>query len=196
MDHDFQVDIDEFISHQDEREFWFRLPASSIGRRNAWKFRARRPNLFDRASMNYLPTHLQDDVWRKLRQFQRDAQKLQDAGTDAKSMNEQLANNEANLKVADLFCTIGFVDPTLVLDAKDENTAQRVLHVERVKPEDRIAYLMACNDADSEQAKLFERFRGESVPDASRGDHGTVATPAPLRPAGDAGEPRPEHDPV
>lgn len=170
----FGFDIDEFLEHRKEQEFTFPLFASSIGRRTTFRVKARRLTLMDRASLGFLPDHLQNDVWRQLKAASREMQKLQDSGAEPGDINEALANNDANLRVANIFCVHGIIEPKFVADKRDERPQDGVLHVEWIAPEDRIAFMIACNDADSEQARHFATFRAESTDDVPRRQGGEV----------------------
>lgn len=183
----FTFEIDDFLEHRNEREFIFPLVASSIGRKKQFQARVRRLQLMDRASIGFLPDHLQNEAWRQLRAANQEIQKRQDAGDDPQDINEALANNDAMLQLADLFCQYGFVEPQIVVDAADENVSAGRLHAGRFAPEDRIAYLIACNDAHSEQAKLFETFRHQREGAPQSGHDGEVAPVATIGPAGHPG---------
>jgi hypothetical protein len=89
--------------------------------------------------------------------------------------------------VANILCVYGIVEPRFVLDKAQERTSEGVLHVEWIAAEDRIAYMIACNDADSEQARLFRTFRDEPAHDVPGGQDGEVLGREGIRPAGDAG---------
>ena len=182
----FAFNVSDFLEHRAEREFTFPLHASSIGRKGVFEVRAHRLNLMDRASLGFLPDHLQNDVWQRLRAAARDIQKLQEQGGQPKDINEALANNDKMLAVANLFCRYAFIEPRLVLDVAEEDAERGVLHVDRIAPEDRIAFMIACTDADSEQARLFRTFRREPADDVPARQGGEVVPPAPIRPAGDA----------
>lgn len=182
----FRFEIDEFIQHRSEREFTFPLHASSIGRKALFKAKVRRLNLMDRATIGHLPDHLQNDVWKQLRAASREIEQARDAGRDPQNITEALANNDAMLNLANIFCRYGFVEPSLTLNAREEDLASGVLHVDRIAPEDRIAYMWACNDADSEQARYFATFRDEARADVPDRQDGEVLGREALRPVGDA----------
>lgn len=181
----FTFAIDDFLAHRSEREFTFPLHASSIGRKAIFKARVRRLNLMDRATIGHLPDHLQNDVWKQLRAASREIEQARDAGRDPQSITEALANNDAMLGVANIFCRHGFIEPALTLDAREEDAAAGVLHVDRIAPEDRIAYMIACNDADSEQARYFATFRDEARGDVPARQGGEVLGREAIRPVGD-----------
>lgn len=182
----FAFDIQDFIDHRAEREFTFPLHASSIGRKGTFDVRCRRLNMMDRAAIGQLPSDLQNEVWTQLKAAARNIAKLQDDNVEARDINEALANNDKMLAVADLFCKYGWIEPRVVLTEREEDTRAGVLWVGRFAPEDRIAYMIGCQDADSEQARHFRTFRGEgpgadAVPDRQGGE---VVQRAPERPAG------------
>lgn len=185
----FRFDIDDFIEHRAEREFTFPLHASSIGRKGVFEVRAHRLNLMDRASLGFLPDHLQNDVWQRLRKAAKDIADLQEKGGQPKDINEALANNDKMLAVANLFCRYAFVEPQVVLDPAEEDVRAGILHVDRIAPEDRIAFMIACTDADSEQARLFATFRREPDDAVPGRQGGEVVSRAPERPAGDSRAP-------
>lgn len=180
----FAFEIDDFIQHRSEREFTFPLFASSIGRRTTFRVKARRLSIMDRASLGFLPDHLQNEVWKQLKAASRELQKMQDAGAEPKDIHEALANNDANLRVANIFCIYGIIEPTFVADKRDEDPSQRKLHVEWIAPEDRIAFMIACNDADSEQARHFATFREERTDAVPNRQGGEVLGDTPIRIAG------------
>ena len=155
----FTFDIQDFIDHRAEREFTFPLHASSIGRKGVFEVRCRRLNMMDRAAIGQLPSDLQNEVWTQLKAAAREVNAVQERGGEAKDINEALANNEKMLTVADLFCRYGWIEPSVVLTEREEDTARGVLWVGRFAPEDRIAYMIGCQDADSEQARHFRTFR-------------------------------------
>lgn len=182
-------DIDEFLEHEEQRRenvFTFPLHVSSIGRSKIWKVVARRVSIMDRASLDLLPDTLQDEVWKSLKRMEKEREKLQKAGAEVKSIHQALANNASFLRTADTFVSVAFVDPKIVLDKSQEDPRARVLHIDRVAEEDRIAFLLACQDGDSEEARKFELFRPESESDVPGRDDGAVVEDAPVRPAGDA----------
>lgn len=192
-------DIDEFLEHEEQRRenlFRFPLHVSSIGRSKIWKVVARRINIMDRASLDMLPNHLQDEVWKALRRMDKEREKLQRAGQEPQNIRQALANNESYLRVADTFVSVAFMDPKITLDKAKENPAERTLHIGRIAEEDRIAFLLACQDGDSEEARQFELFRPESEGDVPAGHDGPVVEDAPERPVGDAGAGHPGLHPV
>jgi hypothetical protein len=187
----FAFDIQDFIEHRAEREFTFPLHASSIGRRGTFEVRCRRLNMMDRAAIGQLPSDLQNEVWTQLKAAAREINTLQEKGGEAKDINEALANNDKMLAVADLFCRYGWIEPSVVLTEREEHTAAGTLWIGRFAPEDRIAYMIGCQDADSEQARHFRTFRrsgagADAVPHRQGGE---VVPGAPERPAGYPAEP-------
>ena len=76
-------------------------------------------------------------------------------------------------------------DPKVTRDPAKEDHAAGVMWVGRFKGADRIAYLIGCNNADSEQAKLFRIARDESGDDVSDREDREVVQDAPERPARD-----------
>ena len=187
----FEFDIDDFIAHRNEREFTFPLHASSIGRRGIYKIKCRRLNLMDRASIGFIPEHLQDDVWRQLRAAARDVNKMIEQGIEPKNVNEALANNDKHLALADIFCEYGWIEPRVTTDPRREvlSGENRIVRVERFAPEDRIAYMHACNDADSADARHFRTFRDEAGDDVPDRQGGEVLGQAPERSAGNSPAP-------
>lgn len=178
--------IDEFLAHQEHDTFTFPLHASSIGRKEIFRVTCRRLEVTDRASLNFLPNKLQNQVWSQLRSTQREIAARQEAGQEPKDINEALANIEDNIRIADLICEYGWIDPKVTRDPAKEDTANGVVWIGRFKGADRIAYLVACNDADSEQARHF-RITSERPDDAvSDRQGGEVVPNATVRPAGDA----------
>lgn len=175
--------LDEFVEHQERRAttpFLFPLYASSVGRKRVWKALVRRLTIMDRASIGHLPDHLQNFVWSQLKVVQKEQERLRDQGEEPRDINEALANNDQNVRAANIYCHAAFVDPTIVLEPREENLAARTLHIDRIAVDDRIAFLLACNDAASEQGRLFETFRPESGADAP--DRGVVPmAPQPIR---------------
>lgn len=183
-------DLDAFLTHQEESKdlpLKFPLHASSVGKRDVWKVLTRRLSMINRAEVAFLPDHLQAFVWEQLKVSQKEIEKARKKNFEPRTMNEALANNENLLKVADLFVMAAFVDPQIVLNKEDEDINQRKLHIDRIQPEDRMAFWIACRDAESEQARLFETFRPEPANDAPRGNDREVLGRQALRSVGDAG---------
>lgn len=175
--------LDEFVEHQERQRtmpYLFPLYASSIGRKKVWKVLARRLTIMDRASIGHLPDHLQNFVWSQMKEVQKEVERRQELGEEAKNIQEALANNDQNIRMANLYCHAAFVDPTIVLNQREENLSERKLFVDRVAAEDRIAFMLGCNDAAGEQGRLFETFRPESGVDAPDRDVVPVA-PQPIR---------------
>lgn len=174
--------LDEFVAFQERKKttpYLFPLHASSIGRKTVWKALVRRLTLMDKASLGHLPSHLQNFVWSQLKAIQKDIDRLQEAGQEPKDIQEALANNDQNIRAANLYCHAAFVDPQIVLNQHEENLSERKLHVERIAVEDRLAFIIGCNNANGEQARLFETFRPESRADAP--DRGTLpVAPEPV----------------
>lgn len=187
--HDFSFDIQEFIDHRSSQEFIFELPASSIGRKSRFKARCRRINMMDRTSIGYLPSHLQEEVWQRLRKAASEIRDLQERGAEAKNINEALANNDKMVQVGSLLCRYAFIEPKITLDPNEEDLSNGVLHVDRIAAEDRVAFMIACNDATSEQAGLFSTFRGRSTDAMADRQGGEVVPDAAQRPAGDTPHP-------
>ena len=188
---DFTFDIQDFIEHRSEREYTFPLHASSIGRKGVFEVRCRRLNMMDRAAIGQLPSDLQNEVWTQLKAAAKEINALQEKGSEAKDINEALANNDKMLAVADLFCKYGWVVPAVVLTEREEDTRAGVLWVGRFAPEDRIAYMIGCQDADSEQARHFRTFRSaragdDAVPHRQGGE---VVSAAPERHPGHSAQP-------
>lgn len=174
--------LDDFVEHQERKRttpYLFALHASSIGRKKVWKVLARRLTIMDRASIAHLPDHLQNFVWNQLQSIQKETERMREAGEEPKNIQEALANNDQNIKAANIYCHAAFVDPQIVLNQHEENLAERKLFVERIAAEDRIAFMIGCNDADGEQARLFETFRPAPAPDALDRDVVSVA-PEPI----------------
>lgn len=180
-----QFPIDEFLKHQTYDTFKFPLHAGSIGRKTPFEVTCRRLEVTDRASLGFLPSNLQDRVWKQLKQTVREITERENAGQEAKDINEALANIDDQLKVADILCEYGWIDPKVTRDPAKEDHAHGVVWIGRFKGADRIAYMLACNNADSEQARLFRVIRDESDSDVPDREGGEVVPDAPERPAGD-----------
>lgn len=181
--------IDEFLKHQTHDTFTFPLHASSIGRKEIFKVTCRRLEVTDRASLAFLPDKLQNRVWTQLRSAQREISERQEAGQAPKDINEALANIEDTLKIADILCEYGWIDPKVTRDPAKEDTARGVLWVGRFKGADRIAYMIGCNDADSEQARHFRILRDEPDDDVPGGEDREVVPAAPERHPGNTAQP-------
>lgn len=181
--------VDEFLRHQTHDTFTFPLHASSIGRKDVFRVTCRRLDITDRASLAFLPDQLQNKVWSQLRATQREINERQDAGQTAEDINDALANVDDTLRIADILCEYGWVDPKVTRDPAKEDTTAGTLWVGRFKPADRVAYLLGCNDADSEQARHFRVLRDEPNGDVSGREDREVVPDAPERPAGAAAQP-------
>src|SRR5690606_4989632 len=195
-EHNFRFDIQDFIDHRSSQEFTFDLPASSIGRKSRFKARCRRINMMDRATIGFLPTHLQNEVWTQLRSAANEIRKLQESGAEAKDVNEALANNDKMVRIGSLLMRYAFIEPKIVLNPSEEDLANGVLHVDRIAAEDRVAVMIACNDATSEQAGLFSTFRERPADAVSDRQGGEVVPDATQRPAGDPAPPLPAGAPA
>ena len=186
----FQFDAEAFVEEQREGEYFtFPLHASSIGRKTPRKALCRHLTLMDRASIGHLPTHLQDEVWSRLRKAARKIAEMQEQGATPQNIHEALANNDKMLEVANTYVRYGFVKPEITLSKAKDDPANGVLYIDWVKPQDRIAFMIACNDPGSEEFRRFERFRSESRDAVSDREGGEVVPDAPERPAGDAPQP-------
>lgn len=186
---DFAFDIDEFIAHRAEGEFTFPLHASSIGRRALFKVRCRRLNIMERASIGHLPDAMQNEVWKQLRSAGRKINELVEKGQSPENIAEAMAQNDKFVSAADVFCVNGWIEPKVVLHERDEDRSRGVLWIGRFAKEDRIAYMWACGDADSDQAKHFETFRSRPDDDVPGREGGEMVPDAPVRFAGSAGDP-------
>lgn len=191
---DFTFQIDEFIEHQHERTFTFPLYASSVGRKDVFKAVVHRLSLMDRASIGHLPDTLQNEVWLNLKDAQKDIQKMSDEGTEPKDITEALARTDKYARAANLYCEAAFIKPKITVDKRKEDLDNGVMHVERINAEDRIQFMLACNDAESEAARRFVRFREQSTSDAPVGDTVDVAGRAPVTDIATGREPDTGHD--
>lgn len=192
-------DIDEFLDHADKRRenlFKFPLHVSSLGRSKIWKVVCRRISIMDRASLDMLPNHLQDEIWKALRRMDKEREKMQRAGREPQNIRQALANNESYLRVADTFVSVAFLDPKITLDKSKENPGERTLHIDRIAEEDRIAFLLGCQDGDSEEARQFELFHPESEGTVPAGNNGPVVEDASVGSVGDEGTGHPGLYPV
>ena len=181
----FEFDAEAFVEEQQEGEYFtFTLHASSIGRKTPRKALCRYLSLMDRASLAYLPSHLQDEVWSRLRKAARKIAELQEQGASPQNIHEALANNDKMLEVANTYVRYAFVKPQITLSKAEHDPANGVLHIDWVKPQDRIAFMIACNDPGSEEAQRFETFRPESRDDVSDRQGSEVVPDAPVRVAG------------
>lgn len=195
----FEFDVEAFVEEQQgDGYFTFPLYASSIGRKTVRRALCRRLNMMDRASLGYLPDHLQNDVWHQLRKAGRKIEDLQQKGAQPKNIHEALANNDAMLRVANLFVRYAFVKPQITLVREEHDPARGVMYIDWVKPEDRIAFMIACNDATREEARYFETFRPEPDDDVQDREGGEVLETDTERPDRDTGHPiqfsAPVHD--
>lgn len=191
--YDFTFDVEAFLDEQDaqeasgqERLLTFPLHATSIGKPGIQRILCRRLNLMDRASISYLPSELQNTVWKQLRKASEELQRLQTQGATPKDINEAMANNDKMLAVADVMCEYGWVKPRVVRDRSREDRHAGVLWVGRFKGEDRIAYMIGCGDADSEQARHFRDAPARSDDDAPDRENREVLEYPTERAAGDA----------
>lgn len=193
---DFSFAIDDFLEHRQQREFTFPLHASSIGRRGIFEVRCRRLNIMERASLADLPDALQNEVWTQLRAAGRKIQELQDKNKTPENITEAMAQNDKFVEAADVFCVNGWIEPRVVLSEREEDPSRGVLWIGRFAKEDRIAYMWACGDADSAQARHFKTFRHRPDGDVPGRQGGEVVPDAAQRPAGDATGPVQFHAPV
>jgi len=183
---EFSFPIEEFLEHQENDTFTFPLHASSVGRRGLFRVKCRRLEVTDRASLAFLPEKLQNKVWQNLRSTQREIEKRQQAGMEPKDINEALANIDDQVKLADIICEAGWIEPRVTRDPAKHDPANGVIWIDKFKRADRIAYLIACNNADSEAARHFRVFRDEPHDDVPGGQDREVLERPPLRPVGDA----------
>lgn len=174
---EFDFAIDHFIEHQESlanRPLKFTLTASSIGRKSPFKATVRRLTMVDRASLGDMPEDAANFVWKRLQKLKGEMDELTDAGATPKDITEQFAQNDKHIQAANLFCVAGFVDPTLVLEPEREDIARRRFHVSRIQVEDRLAFMLACQDADSAFARRFELFRDAPAGDVPADPQGAV----------------------
>lgn len=182
--------IDEFLAHRQIDTFTFPLHASSVGRGDdVFEVTCRDLQIMDRASLGFLPSKLQDEVWQQLKRTQAEISERQKAGQEPKNINEALANIDDQLRIADLICEYGWLDPKVTRDPAKHDPANGVTWIGNVAASDRIAYMIACNDKDSEQAKYFRSVRDESNGDVPGREGGEVVPDAAQRPAGDPAHP-------
>lgn len=193
--YDFSFDVDAFLAESDaelegrERLYTFPLHATSIGKPSVQRIKCRWLNLMDRSSIGHLPSEMQNTVWKQLRRAGDDLQALQRQGASPKDINEAWANNDKMLAVADLMCEYGWVEPRVVRDRSREDRHAGVLWIGRFRGPDRVAYMIACGDADSEQARHFRDAPERPDDDVADRQGGEVVSDAAQRPAGDTPQP-------
>ncbi len=183
--------IDEFLEHREHDTFTFPLNASSIGRGEPFRVTCRWLQIMDRASLGFLPGKLQNRVWSQLKATQREVEKRQAAGQEPKDITEALANIDDQLKVADILCEYGWLDPKVTRAPEKESRDAGVIYIGRFAAADRIAYLLGCNDTDGEQARHFRVFRNESRDDVPGGEDREDVGQAAERGPGDGSTPVP-----
>lgn len=155
-------DIKSFIEDQKADTYTFPLHRSSYGMKEPRRVTCKAIDLFERASLGHLPQKMQDEFFANVESVQEEIKRQQRSGKAGDSLMDKLAEHDTLVKQADKFCVAGWVDPKVVEDQAAENLTSGVMWVGRVKRQDRIAYMVACMDADGEQAKHFELFRDEA----------------------------------
>lgn len=177
--------LESFVDLQERKKnkpMTFPLHASSIGHKTVQKALVRRLTLLDDAENGTLPDALQNEALAAVRKLHRAQEKSSAAGEGSDAVMEQ-SNRALLIDAANKVVRAGFIDPQIVLDAADEDLANRKMHISRIDREDRISFFVACQDGNSEQARLLG-FREESASDVPGRDNGAVAAVAPVRPAG------------
>ena len=138
-----------------ENGYTFPLAATSIVQGTDLTARVRRLSTTDRASINALPTAIQETVWAGIQKF---ADMVNDGGKPD-SLIEAATRNDEIRKAADGFCIAAFIEPRLVATEADLTGNPGAYLVSDIEAEDRISFMYACLDADSAQAKQLKTFR-------------------------------------
>lgn len=173
-----------FRQKQIELGYEFPLSASSMGKAEVWKARVRRISLMDRGAIDMLHPLVQGQIWEGLKVLREETRRRnRDGIDDPESLLEVLANNERILPAADAFCVASFIDPILVLHPSDLARFPDAYLVTDIAPEDRVAFFLACSDADSEAAKKLKLFRpsGKSAIDVESPAQGEADAPIAVR---------------
>jgi hypothetical protein len=159
----FRDALNKHLADQVELGFEFTLAAASIGAKEPFKVRTRRINMTDKLALE-LPSHLQELVFEGYRTVREAAKRIQNDNEDPQSLQEMVTNNTRSLPAANALCVVSFIHPKVVETESEERNSNDpdTVWVERLPAEDRIAFLVACADSSSEQAKRLTLFRPES----------------------------------
>jgi len=158
----------EMIAHktnQQKNGFEFPLSATFLGipEDEQPKARVRRISLSSQASIDQIPSHLQDAVNRGLEELAEVQKRVREDGTSTETLRDRISNNEAILPAANAYCLAVFIEPRLTeheADATDE-----IWWVEDLAAEDRLDIFYANLNADSAAAKKFRIYRPKPVID-------------------------------
>lgn len=174
----------ELLAHrknQRELGYDFALSATCLGLpEEEWiKARLTRISLRDAASIDQIPTHLQDIVNRGLQELEVTQKKIQDEGvTEPETLQDRARNNEHVKAAARAYCLATFIDPPLVERTEDLQKPgnEDAWVVDDVDADDQNAIFFGNLDADSSAAKKFRIHRPQSVIDVGHSPARPVAT--------------------
>lgn len=171
MTTDFQLisrdALAEFRRQRQELGFTFDLPATSLGLPEMIKARVMRLSLLDKAAVQRLPQDAQEKVWAGLKAVRDERKKLERSGDleqEPESLLEASMRNERIVPAANAYCIASFVAPKLTDDLRKVDN--ETWHVDDIELEDRVSFYLACNDADSDQAKKLKLFRPSGTVEA------------------------------
>ena len=155
--------------------FEYELTATSLAMEEPQIARVRRITLTDQASIDQIPTDLQQIVNDSLDYIEQDQKKLlAQGGASTDTLKDRARNSTRFLPGADAFCLATFVDPVLFVSEEEADAfersqkpddTRRVWTLDLVEVEDRLDWFWACLDADHQAAKKLKLFRDRSAID-------------------------------
>lgn len=175
----------EHRRRQQEDGFTFPLAATSVGMDDLIHARVRRLNTTDRASIEMLPTAVQDTVFSGMKAFEKEQKAAEEAGKP-ESLGEVVLSNQRVLLAADAVCMAAFIEPVLVKSETELSQHPGAWLVSDIAEEDRISFFMACADADSASARQLKTFRPKPTESVPAGPVGGLAAFPTVGPDGAA----------
>ena len=175
----------EHRRRQQEDGFLFPLAATSVGMDETLQARVRRLNTTDRASIEMLPSAVQDTVFSGMKAFEKEQKAAEEAGKPG-SLSDVVLSNQRVLLAADAVCIAAFIEPKLVATEDELAANPGAYTVNDIAAEDRISFFMACADADSASARQLKTFRHKPAESVAAGATGGLASFPTIGPDGAA----------
>ncbi len=148
----------------------------------------RRLSLQSAATLDLIPTNLQDVVNEGLAELERIQKKNEAEGTNTDTLRDRISNNTSILPAADAFCLATFIEPRLT--EHEQDATEEVWWVGDVAEDDRLDIFFANLNKDSAAAKRFRIHRPQSVVDVGHRPAGPRDDAEPIRVLETAGRSR------
>lgn len=184
----YTFNVAEVIERLNEKEFTFPLYALSTGHPDVTRIKARRLTIADKTDLGHLPDTLQQQVWKRIANTQKEARRIErevrsaeERGEEADTMAREFALSAALVERADAYCVAGWVEPKTCFDEASEDLEDGLIWIGRFPKEDRISYWLACQDATGAHAKRFASFRQQRERVVSTGEDGKVSGGSTVR---------------